>query len=60
MNDDARGVPHGAEIEDLLVSRMREDLARPRWWRTVRGRIAIAVGSVAIASTAIAGVVLLE
>ncbi|WP_106816716.1 hypothetical protein [Microbacterium timonense] len=53
-------MPHSAAVEDLLVERMRRDLTKPKWWRTVWGRVTIAAGAVVVAGTAVAAVVLLE
>lgn len=53
-------MPHHREVQDLLVERMRRDLARPRWWKTLWGRSAIAGGILAVAGAGVAAVVLLE
>lgn len=60
MNDREGRMPHGAAIEDLLVERMHSDLTRPKWWRTVWGRVAIGGGALLVVSTGVAGVMLLE
>lgn len=60
MTDKSKRMPHGSEIEDLLIGQMQRDLARPKWWRTLRGRIVITVGALSIVSTAVAAVTLLE
>ena len=60
MMDDRTGMPRGDSIEDLLVEQMHADLARQRWWQTLWGRISIAAGTVTLASTSLAAVILLE
>ncbi|MGH3688645.1 MAG: hypothetical protein ACRDT7_00685 [Microbacterium sp.] len=60
MSRDFDGMPHRAEVQDLLIEQMRRDLSRPKWWKTIWGRIGIAGGAVAVAATGIAAVVLLE
>lgn len=52
-------MPHGRQIEEVAVARMRRDLTRPRWWQTVPGRIAVAGGCVALVSAGVSAVVLL-
>lgn len=53
-------MPHHREVQDLLIEQMRRDLARPKWWKTIWGRIAIAGGVLTIAGAGVAAVVLLE
>lgn len=60
MNRESDGMPHRAEVQDLLVERMRRDLSRPKWWKTVWGRLAIAGGVLTIAGSGIAAVIILE
>lgn len=59
MSDPDR-MPHGADIEELLVEHMHRDMARPQWWRTFKGRVAIAGAGLLVVSSAVAGVVLIE
>lgn len=55
------GMPHHREVQDLLVEQMRRDLSRPRWWKTIWGRLAITGGILAIAAgSGVAAVVLLQ
>lgn len=60
MNHEVKRMPHHAEVQDLLVEQMRHDLSRPRWWRTVWARVAIAGGALALVGGGVAAVVLLE
>lgn len=60
MTDQHEGMPHRREVQDLLIERMRRDLTRPRWWKTVWGRLSIAGGVLVVAGAGVAGVVLLE
>lgn len=60
MTDQQGPMPRGAAIEDLLVQNMRNDLTRPKWWQTWRGRFAIVGASALVVSTGIAGVSLLQ
>ncbi|WP_156149144.1 hypothetical protein [Microbacterium oxydans] len=53
-------MPHHREVQDLLIEQMRRDLSRPRWWKTIWGRAAIAGGVLAVAGAGVAAVVLLE
>lgn len=53
-------MPHHREVQDLLIEQMRRDLTRPKWWKTVWGRLSIAGGALALAGTGIAAVVLLD
>lgn len=54
------GMPHHKEVQDLLVERMRHDLSRRSWWKTIWGRVTIAGGVLAVAGAGVAAVVLLE
>lgn len=60
MNPDVGKMPHHAEVQDLLIEQMRRDLSRPKWWKTVWGRIAIGGGVLTLAGSGIAAVILLE
>lgn len=53
-------MPHHREVQDLLVEQMRRDLARPRWWKSIWGRVAISAGVLAVAGAGVAAVVLLD
>jgi hypothetical protein len=53
-------MPHHREVQDLLIEQMRRDLSRPKWWKTIWGRAAIAGGVLAVAGAGVAAVVLLE
>lgn len=53
-------MPHHRRVQDLLIDQMRRDLSRPKWWKTIWGRVAIAGGVLAVAGAGVAGVVLLE
>ncbi len=53
-------MPRSSDIENLLVEQMRSDIARPRWWMTARGRIAIAGGALAVAGASVAAVSFLQ
>lgn len=53
-------MPHHREVQDLLIEQMRRDLSRPKWWKTIWGRAAIAGGGLAVAGAGVAAVVLLE
>lgn len=53
-------MPHHREVQDLLIEQMRRDLSRPRWWKTIWGRVAIAGTVLAVAGAGVAGVVLLD
>lgn len=53
-------MPHHREVQDLLIDQMRRDLSRPRWWKTIWGRLAIAGGVLTIAGAGVAAVVLLD
>ncbi|MFJ2544071.1 hypothetical protein [Microbacterium sp. NPDC087589] len=53
-------MPHHREVQDLLIEQMRRDLTRPKWWKTIWGRAAIAGGVLAVAGTGVAAVVLLK
>jgi hypothetical protein len=59
MTKDDR-MPNGPAIEDFLVERMRDDLTRPKWWNTLKGRLAIVGVSALVVSTGAAGVPLLQ
>lgn len=53
-------MPHGAEIEDLLVSQMRADLTRLPWYKRWYGRLGlVGAGIVVVGAAGIAGVTLL-
>lgn len=54
------GMPHGQEIEELLVGQMHAALIRPKWWQTFRGRMVILLGFTGLAGAAIGAVVVLE
>jgi hypothetical protein len=60
MSPDFDGMPHRAEVQDLLIEQMRRDLTRPKWWKTIWGRLAIAGGVLTLAGSGIAAVILLE
>ncbi|CAH0212276.1 hypothetical protein [Microbacterium sp. Bi121] len=60
MNRPVDGMPHHREVQNLLIEQMRGDLSRPRWWKTLWGRLTIAGGLLAIAGSGIAAVVLLN
>lgn len=60
MSDDKERIPHGAEIEDLVIARMRSQLTRPRWWRRPSTRIAFAGGAVLLAGASVAATILLD
>ncbi|GAA2965955.1 hypothetical protein [Microbacterium schleiferi] len=60
MRDHNDPTPHHEAIQDLLIEEMRRDLARPKWWRTIWGRISIVSGVLILSSTAVAALVLLE
>lgn len=60
MTREPDGMPHRAEVQDLLVEQMRRDLSRPKWWKTIWGRLAIAGGVLTLAGTGIAAVMLEE
>lgn len=60
MTDERDRMPHSRAIEAVLIARMRADLAKPKWWRTLHGRLAITIGSLAVVSTAVAAVILLD
>ena len=53
-------MPNAAAIEEILVERMRDDLTRPKWWNTLKGRLAIVGASALIVSTGVAGVALVQ
>lgn len=53
-------MPHHREVQDLLIEQMRRDLTRPKWWKTVWGRLSIAGAALVLAGTGIAAVVLLD
>lgn len=60
MSREFEGMPHRQQVQDLLIEQMRRDLSRPKWWKTVWGRIGIAGGVLAVAGAGVAAVVLLE
>lgn len=60
MTDSPGGMPHRREVQDLLIEQMRRDLSRPKWWKTVWGRLAIAGGVLTVAGAGVAAVVLLD
>ncbi|NII69499.1 hypothetical protein [Microbacterium ulmi] len=53
-------MPHSVEIEHAVLSRMRADLTRPRWWHTVWGRVAIVTSVFAVGGLAVAGTIWLS
>lgn len=53
-------MPRSSDIENLLVERMRADMARPGWWKTTWGRLTIAGGALAVAGASIAAVSFLQ
>lgn len=53
-------MPHHREVQDLLIEQMRRDLSRPRWWKTLWGRLAISGGVLTLAGAGVAAVVLLD
>lgn len=53
-------IPHHREVQDLLIEQMRRDLSRPKWWKTIWGRVAIAAGILSVAGAGVAAVVLLD
>lgn len=53
-------MPHHREVQDLLIEQMRRDLSRPKWWKTIWGRVAIAAGILSVAGAGVAAVVLLD
>ncbi|WP_145985713.1 hypothetical protein [Microbacterium phyllosphaerae] len=53
-------MPHHREVQDLLIEQMRRDLARPKWWKTVWGRVTIAGGILVAAGAGVAAVTLLD
>lgn len=53
-------MPHHPEVQDLLIEQMRRDLSRPKWWKTIWGRVAIAAGILSVAGAGVAAVVLLD
>lgn len=60
MTEQSGGMPHRREVQDLLIAQMRRDLTRPKWWKTIWGRLSIAGGVLVVAGAGVAGVVLLE
>jgi hypothetical protein len=53
-------MPHHREVQDLLIERMRRDLSRPKWWKTIWGRLGIAGGVLTVAGAGVAAVILLD
>lgn len=60
MTNQNDGMPHRREVQDLLIEQMRRDLTRPKWWKTLWGRLSIAGGVFVVAGAGVAAVVLLE
>jgi hypothetical protein len=53
-------MPHGPEIESLLVSQMRADLSKRPWYKRWYGRLSIAgAGLIVVGAAGIAGLALL-
>lgn len=60
MSGHQHDMPNGSAVEELLVSRMRHDLTRRRWWQAWIGRLVIAGSSILVVSTGVTAVVMLS